>query len=153
VDVRSEYSGQLQELMTDQNYAVLSTRRDDGQPYASLVAFWASEDLREVVFCTLRSTRKFANLIAEGRVALLVDSRSNRDVDLQLAAAATVLGSCQEAEGEERSRLARCFLEKHPGLTDFLKSPGCAVMRLDVRSYYLVTRFQNVIELHVGPGN
>jgi hypothetical protein len=34
----------------------------------------------------------------------------------------------------------------------FVDSPACAVMRVDVQSYYLVTRFQNVVELHISSG-
>lgn len=148
----SEHAGQVRALVQTQRFAVLSTRNGDGQPYASLVAFWASADLAQLVFCTLRSTRKFANLEAERRVALLVDNRSNDATDLQQAAAVTVLGSCEEAQGAQRVALAGGFLQRHPAMADFVNSPGCAVMKVDVGSYYLVTRFQNVIELHVGDG-
>jgi hypothetical protein len=149
---KAEPARQVRALLETQRFAVLSTRHEDGHPYASLVAFCAKPDLKQLVFCTLRSTRKFANLEAEGRVALLVDNRSNDETDLQQAAAATVLGSCAEARGEERGELSACFLERHPAMAEFVRSPGCAVMRVEVRSYYLVTRFQNVIELHVGNG-
>ena len=91
-------------------------------------------------------------LEAEGRVALLIDNRSNDETDLQQAAAVTVLGACTEALGEERSKLSDWFLNRHPAMADFVRSPGCAVMKVDVRYYYLVTRFQNVIELHVRDG-
>ena len=146
---------QICDLVDAMRYAVLSTRRDDGHPYASLVAYRINKDLTQLVFCTLRSTRKFANLEAEGRVALLIDNRSNDTADLQQAAAVTVLGACAEARGDERLRLSDWFLQRHPGMADFVKSPGCAVMKMNVRSYYLVTRFQNVVELHVrdGAGN
>ncbi len=149
---KSEHARQIRALVESQRFAVLSTRQDDGHPYASLVAFCVNTDLKQLVFCTLRSTRKFANLEAEGRVALLIDNRSNDETDLQQAAAVTVLGGCAEALGEERSALSGCFLNRHPAMADFVRSPGCAVMKVDVRSYYLVTRFQNVIELHVQSG-
>ena len=148
----SEPSRQIRALVQTQRFAVLSTRQHDGHPYASLVAFFASADLKQVVFCTLRSTRKFANLEGEKRVALLVDNRSNDETDLQQAAAITVLGSCGEAQGDERSRLAERFLDRHPAMAEFVNSPNCAVMKVDIRCYYLVTRFQNVIELHVEGG-
>lgn len=146
---KSEHARQIRALVENQRFAVLSTRQDDGHPYASLVAFCVDADLKHLVFCTLRSTRKFANLAAEGRVALLIDNRSNDETDLQQAAAVTVLGACVEARGDERSTLSACFLNRHPAMSDFVRSPGCAVMKVDVRTYYLVTRFQNVIELHV----
>jgi nitroimidazol reductase NimA-like FMN-containing flavoprotein (pyridoxamine 5'-phosphate oxidase superfamily) len=149
---KSEHARQIRALVETQRYAVLSTRQDDGHPYASLVAFWVDRDLKRLVFCTLRSTRKFANLEAEGRVALLIDNRSNDEVDLQQAAAVTVLGACVEAQGDERTTLSERFLARHPAMAEFVRSPGCAVMKVDVHSHYLVTRFQNVIELHVQDG-
>lgn len=149
---RSEHAAQIRALVETQRFAVLSTRQDDGQPYANLVAFFAGPDLQQVVFCTLRSTRKFANLTSEGRVALLIDNRSNDETDLNGAAAVTVLGACVEAQGDERASLAERFLGRHPTMGEFVRSPSCAVMRVDVQSYYLVTRFQNVIELSMADG-
>jgi heme iron utilization protein len=147
---RSEHARQIRALFENQRFAVLSTRQDDGHPYASLVAFSVDTDLKQLVFCTLRSTRKFANLEAEGRVALLIDNRSNDETDLQQAAAVTVLGTHaprpaeKSAAGQASGTLSGWFLTRHPAMADFVRSPGCAVMKVDVRSYYLVTRFQNV---------
>jgi hypothetical protein len=152
VSDRKEHSGQVRALLEGQRFAVLSTREEGGQPYASLLAFWGSPDLKEMVFCTLRATRKYGNLSSDGRVALLIDNRSNEETDLQEAAAVTVLGDCAEVRGEERAALAEAFLLRHPGLAEFVESPGCAVMKVEVRSYYLVTRFQNVVELHIDRG-
>lgn len=149
---KSEHAIQIRTLVETQRFAVLSTSQHDGHPYASLVAFCVDTDLKQLVFCTLRSTRKFANLEAEKRVALLIDNRSNDETDLQQAAAVTVLGTCAESHGEERSTLSDRFLNRHPAMAEFVRSPGCAVMKVDVRSYYLVTRFQNVIELHIRDG-
>ena len=149
---RMEHTRQIGALVETQRFAVLSTRQDDGHPYGSLVAFCATTDLRQFVFCTLRSTRKFANLEAEGRVALVIDNRSNDETDLQQAAAVTVLGACTEAQGKERSKLSEWFLDRHPAMTEFVRSPSCAVMKVDAWVYYLVTRFQNVIEFHPKDG-
>lgn len=101
------------------------------------------------MFATLRTTRKYANLLAEPRVALLFNDRANEGTDLQDAAAVTVNGAVVEVEGEERARWTERLLARHPALADFLASPGCSLLRVDVASLYLVTRFQNVVELHV----
>ena len=77
----------LNTLFSSQNLAVLSTHTD-GQPYASLVAFVASDDLRQIFFATPKTTRKYANLIADSRVAFLIDSRQNEESDLHVAVAA-----------------------------------------------------------------
>ena len=49
------------EMITGQKLAMLATHKG-GQPYASLVAFSASDDLRFLYLVTPRATRKFGNL-------------------------------------------------------------------------------------------
>lgn len=138
-------SSQLRELFATQALAVLSTD-GSGNPYASLVAFASSDDLRQLFFATARDTRKFANLQSNCRVALLVDNRSNSVVDFAHAIAATALGSCRELTGPERDEASHRFLEKHPSLAEFVSAPDCALIQVTVRSIYLVGRFRHVTE-------
>ena len=56
--------------------AVLATQHE-GKPYASLVAFAATDDLKTIIFATTRSTRKFVYLSSNPAVALLIDNRTN----------------------------------------------------------------------------
>ncbi len=135
-------------LLASQRLAVLSTETR-GEPYSSLIAFAAAPDLKTLVFATPRPTRKFSNLSENARVSLLVDNRTNREEDFAEAAAATVLGSAREAIGEERESSLALFLGKHPYLSSFVRSPNCAIFRVEVEAYYVVNRFQSVSELHV----
>ncbi len=139
----------LLELLTSQRLAVLATTEETGHPYASLMAFAVTEDLKTVLLVTGRATRKYANLREEPRVALLIDSRSDAASDIHEAVAATVLGDAEEVSGAERERLLEVYLAKHPHLEAFALSPSCALLRVNVKSYYLVRRFQQVTELHV----
>jgi hypothetical protein len=34
-------------------------------------------------------------------------------------------------------------------LKEFVSSPTCALLKMDVETYYVVSRFQNVLELHI----
>lgn len=138
----------LNELLDSQKFGVLSTHHQ-GQPYASLVAFWATEDLKDLYFATTRSTRKYANLVANARAALLVDSRTNQDLDISNAIAATATGKTEEVEADEKKNLLKLYLQKHPQLREFATSPTCALLRIRVDTYYFVTRFQEVFELHI----
>jgi hypothetical protein len=52
-------------------------------------------------------------------------------------------------QGEERARLGAMLLARHPHLADFVASPGCALVRVDVDTYHTVVRFQNVYELQM----
>ena len=66
----------VQELLYSQRLAVLATHAG-GQPYTSLVAVAPTPDLTLLLLATTRATRKFANIMADLRVALLIDSRSS----------------------------------------------------------------------------
>lgn len=144
----------VQNLLRSQRFAVLSTESETG-PYCSLIAFWAADDLSHVVFATLRSTRKFNYLVTHPRVALLFDDRSNEDSDITESMAVTATGTAREVADEEaRAAASAAFLAKHPALSAFVSSPGCALVRVDIDVFYVVTRFQNLVELrvHGSPG-
>lgn len=136
----------LVELLASQGLGVLATHRE-GQPYCSLVGFAASPDLKGLVFATTRSTRKFENLTADSRVAMMIDSRTNRESDFHEAVAVTAVGDVKEVTKTPRSRYLRWYLARHPHLADFVLSPSCALLRIRVRKYVLVRRFQEVSEL------
>jgi len=119
----------LRALLESQRLAVLATHR-------------------EVLFATTRSTRKYENITADARVALLIDNRSNQDSDIHEATAVTATGRADEIEGADKERFLRLYLERHPYLQDFVNSPTCALLRVRVETYYLVNRFQEVTELH-----
>lgn len=138
----------LSRLFRAQSLAVLSTS-DEGQPYCSLVAFASTDDVGGLVFVTNRSTRKFANLVRDPRVSLLIDNRSNEEADFHDATAVTATGRAGEVPAEERGRLLKLYLGKHPGLEEFLRSPECALVEVRVSSYTVVSRFQQVTTLEI----
>jgi nitroimidazol reductase NimA-like FMN-containing flavoprotein (pyridoxamine 5'-phosphate oxidase superfamily) len=133
----------LGELLASQRFGVLATQ-EGGQPHLSLMAFAATADLRDLIFATRRPTRKYANLTADPRAALLVDNRTNQARDLEDALAATAVGRAEEVGAAEKERLREIFLAKHPQLKSFLAAADCALMRLRVTSYHMVSRFQEV---------
>jgi nitroimidazol reductase NimA-like FMN-containing flavoprotein (pyridoxamine 5'-phosphate oxidase superfamily) len=134
--------------LDSQNLAVLATHRS-GQPYTSLVAFYATEDLRNLFFVTPKTTRKFENIKADPRVSILVNSSTNQTVDFHRAVSVTVVGEASEIVGSERQPILERYLKKHPHLEDFVRSPSCAVVRVSAKSYFMVQNFQNVMELHI----
>jgi len=139
----------IADLLDSQRLAVLATH-GQGQPHGSLVSFACTADLRQMLFATPRSTRKYANLLENPRVALVVDSREKAERDLHLAEALTVTGTALEAAPEEAGAWLRLYLGKHPHLEDFAVAPTCARFKVLVETYSLVQRFQEVTKLHVG---
>ena len=136
--------------MFAQRLATLSTCGAEGHPYASLIAFDAAADLSGVVFATSRATRKFANLEHNARAAMLVENARNRQSDIYEAMAVTILGTVAELTGANQEEALGRYIEKHPHLAGFARAPSTAVLRLEVEVYYLVNRFQKVMEYHVG---
>lgn len=138
----------LKKLLQSQPLAVLATQ-NRGQPYASLIAFASSGDLKRLYFATTRSTRKYANLSGDSRVAVLVDNRSNKASDFRWAMAATATGSAEEVDPAEKGSVLDLYLAKHPHLKEFVHSPTCALCEIRVQTFFVVTRFQSVVEVHV----
>lgn len=135
----------LRELFASQRLCVLATQ-GGGQPYGSLVAFAQAEDINSLVFATRREGRKYSNVVADPRVALLIDSRSNEDVDFREALAVTATGRAHEVRGDERDRLARVYLAKHPSLLEFVDSAETALCRVDIDEY-VIAGFTKVLKL------
>jgi nitroimidazol reductase NimA-like FMN-containing flavoprotein (pyridoxamine 5'-phosphate oxidase superfamily) len=138
----------LKDLFSSQRLAVLATQSKK-QPYGNLVAFMATDDLKHLLFATTRATRKYANISENPRIAMVVDNRSNRKSDFHQAAAVTATGLVKETKGSEKERYQKLYLSRHPYLREFISSPTCALLRMDVETYYVVRQFQNVVEFHV----
>jgi nitroimidazol reductase NimA-like FMN-containing flavoprotein (pyridoxamine 5'-phosphate oxidase superfamily) len=138
----------LKALFSSQSLAVLATY-GSGQTYGSLVAFAATDDLKSLLFATTRDTRKFDNLTLNPMVALVMDNRANQETDFHRAIAVTATGSVKESGALEKDLLLKLYLSRHPYLRDFVTSPTCALLKVDVDTYYIVSNFQNVMELHI----
>jgi len=148
LEKRTDLRRRLKELFDKQRIGVLSTQKKN-RPYASLVAFAVTDDLKSFVFATPRTTRKYSNIIASSRAALLIDNRSNRMSDFRRAMAVTVVGTVRELRKSRKSRLIQLYTDKHSHLEDFIKSPTCAVLCLEAKTLHVVDRFQHVVELHL----
>ena len=143
-----EIKATLTDLFREQGLAVLATHRN-GQPHCSLVAFAATDDLRHLLFATARQTRKFGNLSADPRVAMLVDNRSNAESDFREVIAVTAKGAAEDVNAGERDAMLRVYLARHPSLAEFVGSRDCAFLKVRVESYSVVSRFQQVRELRI----
>lgn len=136
----------IRRLVTEQPYAVLCTQ-GQGQPYGSLVAFAATDDLRYLVFATPSTTRKFRLLCECQRVALLIDNRSEGIKDIMALEAVTATGRASEVmKGPESPASSGLLIERHPYLESFVSAPSTALIRVEIVRYLHVVRFQEVQE-------
>lgn len=138
----------IKDLLTSQNLAVIATQKE-GQTFTNLVAFAATDDLKHLVFATTRATRKYANLMADSRMSMMIDNRQNQASDFHNATAIAAIGRVEEVRGTEKADFMKLYLSKHPHLKAFATAPTCALMKLRVDRYDIVRRFQNVMELWV----
>jgi len=136
----------LQELFAAQRSVVLATT-ENGQPYLSLMTFANTSDLQYLMVATYRATRKYRNIEADPRVALLVDNRSNQPSDIEQSMAVTVLGRAQEVGATEKTQFLRIYLAKHPHMEKFVSSPECALIKVKVERYFVVSNFQEIKEV------
>jgi heme iron utilization protein len=136
----------VKQLLSTQNLGVLATSGEE-YPYTSLVGFAATRDLGGLMFATLKQTRKYANLKKHPRITMLINSGTNDAGDFKDASSVTVLGRAGDTEGEERESLQSLYLFKFPFLEDFIKDPACALVKMEIEKFILVTSFQEVTEI------
>ena len=148
MESNDKFRQSLEELFNAQNLAALSTH-NDGQPYTSLVAFHASDDLKNIYFVTPKTTRKFRNLTADSRVSVMINSSTNQTSDFHRAISVTGVGQARIVDGSDMTTVLAQYLDKHPHLEEFARSPSCALVGVSIKSYYMVKNFQNVMELHL----
>lgn len=134
----------IRKLVNDEPYAVLCVQ-GEGQPYGALVAFAFSHDLRQAVFSTPVTTRKFRLLSECDHVALVIDNRPNQGEELMEIEAITATGRSVLLERDgEFDCWAELLVAKHPYLKPVLKAETTALIRIDIIRYFHVVRFQEV---------
>lgn len=105
---------ELLRFLREHKLVVLSSVGPEGAPQAALVGYGVSDTL-ELVFDTLTSTRKYRNLRADSRAALVV-SAGERTVQLE--------GNVDFPEGAELERLKTVYFGPYPDGRERLAWPG-----------------------------
>jgi general stress protein 26 len=95
-------------------HGVVSTVHADGSVESALVAFSETPEL-DITFGTFDTTRKFANILRDPRVAFVVTDDENVEVQLE--------GRARIAEGEEHERCKRRHLAKNPKTAKYADDP------------------------------
>lgn len=145
MDVSSPVFNDIRNLLLSHNLGVLATA-GERYPYTSLVGFIVTDDLRTLIFATLRDTRKFQGLTKNPDVSFLVTSQRNNMDDFKDADALTVLGAARPIESDT-GMYKTLFLQKFPFLKHFIEDPNCSLVAITVHRYIWVTRFQEVTEI------
>ena len=152
IEINTTVEHDIRQLLQNEQLGVLSTEQQ-GQPYASLVAFAVTIGLGDLVFCTPKTTRKFSNLANNPRVAMLINNCRNQASDIDNAVSVTAVGKATEVVDTSRENLGALFLQKHPHLREFLQAESTALVRIRVQRYFMVRKFQEVYEYVVNSSN
>lgn len=126
----------LAALLDSQLTCVLATESGH-QPYANLVAFSFSDDLRKLFFATPRNTAKYGNLLGNPRLAVVIDSRKNSPEDFSRATTVTALGYGRELTGDARTKPLAHHSRRLPGLAAFLEIESIALFEIEVYKYII----------------
>jgi nitroimidazol reductase NimA-like FMN-containing flavoprotein (pyridoxamine 5'-phosphate oxidase superfamily) len=126
----------LRRLLSGARFAALATCAGS-RPHACLVAVAPGQDPNTLLFATLRNTRKYRNLKANPRAALLLDERPRGR--RRTGAAVTATGHARELRGAGRDRALTLLVGLHRDLAGFARAPDCAVFALRVDRFRLAT--------------
>lgn len=110
-------------FMNRESLAVLATVGENGQPEAALMGFAVTPEL-EIVFDTVKSSRKYPNLKKNPRVAWVIGCTTEVTVQYE--------GIAEELQGPELVKCKRAYFTKFPdgptreswvGITYFVVRP------------------------------
>lgn len=146
MEISPKVRNRIESVLSSQKIAVLGTSKN-GEPYSCLIAFTITDDLKEMVFATMRQRLKYANIIANPRVTLIVDNRDAKASDFNDTTSITMVGTAQDVQGDGRDKYATLLLKRHPSLTDFVNSSDCAVIRVEIDKIYIVSEFESVVRI------
>ena len=113
-------------FMDGERLGVLATVGEEERPEAALMGFAVTPKL-EIIFDTLKSSRKYPNLKKNPRVAWVVGCTTEVTVQYE--------GEAEELEGEELAKYKKTYFakytdgperEKWPGITYFVVRPKWA---------------------------
>jgi general stress protein 26 len=96
---------EVYEFLHSERLGVLATLGPDGAPQAALVGFAVAPEL-ELIFDTVKSSRKYSNLKANPRAAFVVGCSTEITVQYE--------GIAEELEGEALARRQLVYFAKFP---------------------------------------
>lgn len=111
---------ELVEFLRRYKLAVQASVTPEGAPQAAVVGYAVSDAL-EIVFDTLETTRKYRNLRADPRIALVIGWD---EITVQIE------GVADFPSGDELERMRACYFVAYPGGRDRLAWPGITHVRV-----------------------
>ncbi|MFO7951293.1 MAG: pyridoxamine 5'-phosphate oxidase family protein [Bacillota bacterium] len=135
---------EIRTLCFEQPFAVLATQ-DQDQPYANLISFAVSEDLRHLVFSTPTRTRKYKLISRNNKVSFLIDNRAQQPESINQIRAVTINGEARILEDPQEIKYwSGLLVKRHRYLEKFINAPFSSQILVDIEDIIYVRRFQEV---------
>lgn len=96
---------ELYEFLTAHRWAVEATVTPSGAPQAAVIGFAATKDL-ELIFDTLKTSRKYQNMLTSPKMALVIGWDDAQTLQIE--------GVADELKGTELDRLKARYFEVFP---------------------------------------
>lgn len=143
---RNEILRKIKKILKLQLYGILATSYNN-QPYTSLLAFAASEDMKNIYMATSKTTHKFQYVKENEKTAFFIDTRENDNFDVNKAYALTAIGKATPINKKDSPEIEKLYLSRHPQLETFIHLPNVQFLQMKISSFSFVQRFQNVFLL------
>jgi nitroimidazol reductase NimA-like FMN-containing flavoprotein (pyridoxamine 5'-phosphate oxidase superfamily) len=129
----------MKDIVKVNDLCVLATV-SEGRPHCSLMSYISDEDGHEIFLISHKKTKKYANLMENPTVSLLIDTREEEKGQRRIhIKALTVSGEFQTINDSVKKSLIReKFLKKHPHLIDFLNDPDAEIFSIKTKSFQLL---------------
>ena len=129
----------MKNIVKGNDLCVLATV-SEGKPHCSLMSYISDEEGHEIYMISQKQTKKYANLIENPTVSLLIDTREEKVGQRRIyIKALTVRGEFQVISDLWKKDLIRAkFLERHPHLIDFLNDPGAEIFSIKIKAFQLL---------------
>lgn len=146
-DQAKEFVQWLQDFLSTQRVLVMATASDNS-PYCNLMSFACTNNC-SIIVITPRDTSKYANLVQNDQVSLLITDSSGEQSETVNNTAITINGRAKEIEaGSTRKELEDIYMAKYPQLKDFVQSETSALFRIDPVLIVSPDDFYRVKEVH-----
>lgn len=103
-----------------------------------------------MIFATYRNTRKFENLLSNGRVAVLIQGEDTDSSFEKTGFALTAYGYAKEVEIKDYKEVMQEHLDRHPDQANFLCSVDLAIIRIEIETFQVVRGIDDVTWWPVG---
>lgn len=129
----------MKEIVKANDLCVLATV-SEGKPHCSLMSYLSDEEGDEIYLISHKQTKKYANLMENPTVSLLIDTRKEERGEKRInIKALTVSGEFQSINDPKKRDIIRLkFLKRHPHLADFLNDPSAEIFSIRIKSFQLL---------------